>query len=170
MLSLFFCSDPTPPSGGDSCLSLINGWHLVRQETGDTVVTDRGGGLGRVEEGGGVAWAWPLSQDGEKCKRQRGIKERSKSERGRGRRDGGLLGSRGRTEEEGVKMRSNRDLDSKTPRHNRQGFTPREPPTPHSLHHSSSVKTITESGEERGGPVQGWTHLLPPCTVFGLSV
>lgn len=26
------------------------------------------------------------------------------------------------------KMRSNRDLDSKTPRHNRQGLTPHEPP------------------------------------------
>lgn len=51
---------------------------------------------------------------------------------------GGLLGSRGRTEEEGVKMRSNRDLDSKTARHNRQGFTPREPPSPPSLHLSQN--------------------------------
>lgn len=65
---------------------------------------------------------------------------KSESERGRGRSDGGLLGSRGRREEEGVKMRSNRDLDSKTPRHNRQGFTPREPPP---LQLFTSVKTIT---------------------------
>jgi len=41
----------------------------------------------------------------------------------------------------GDKMRSDRDLNSKTPRHNRQGFTPREPPHPQP---STSVKTITE--------------------------
>lgn len=45
-------------------------------------------------------------------------------------------------------MRSNRDLDSKTPRHNRQGFTPREPPQPLP---STSVKTITESRGAAGG-------------------
>lgn len=49
------------------------------------------------------------------------------------------------------KMRSNHDLDSKTPRHNRQGLTPREPPHPP---HSISVKTITENRTVEGDGAQ----------------
>lgn len=49
---LLFYSDPTPPSGEDSCLFLINGWHLVQRESGIMAVTDgklgRGGGRGCV--------------------------------------------------------------------------------------------------------------------------
>lgn len=55
---------------------------------------------------------------------------------------------RGREGGRREKMRSNRDLDSKTPRHNRLGFTPREPPRPHP---STSVKTITERRGAAGG-------------------
>ena len=53
-------------------------------------------------------------------------------------------GEEGGREGRREKMRSNRDLDSKTPRHNRQGLTPREPPHPQP---STSVKTITEREE-----------------------
>lgn len=49
-------------------------------------------------------------------------------------------------------MRSNRDLDSKTPRHNRQGLIQREPPHPfRPLLPSTSVKTITDRRGAAGG-------------------
>lgn len=49
-------------------------------------------------------------------------------------------------------MRSNRDLDSKTPRHNRQGLIQREPLHPfRPLLPSTSVKTITDRRGAAGG-------------------
>lgn len=41
--SLLSLLPPPPPSNGDSCLSLINAWHLARRERGDV----GGGGSGR---------------------------------------------------------------------------------------------------------------------------
>lgn len=55
-------------------------------------------------------------------------------------------------------MRSYRDLDSKTPRHNREGFTPREPPHPEP---STSVKTITQRRRAAGGERPG-SGMVPP--------
>lgn len=61
-------------------------------------------------------------------------------------------------------MRSNHDLDSKTPRQNRQGFTPHEPT--HSLPHPTTlVKTITERRTAPGGegPILG---IVPPHCIL----
>lgn len=76
---------------------------------------------------------------------------------------------RGGGEGGGEEMRSDRDLDSKTPRHNRQGLTPCEPP--HPPNPSTSVKTITERRGAAGGegPAAG-RGSTPRCTAFGLSI
>lgn len=66
-----------------------------------------------------------------------------------------------------MKMRSNRDLDSKTPRHNRQGFTPREPPHPPSppltpslhLSQNNNREQRSCSRSRRGAPGSG---MVPP--------
>lgn len=50
-------------------------------------------------------------------------------------------------------MKSDRDLDSKTPRHNRQGLTPHEPPRPKPLHLSQN------NNREERGPCLG---MVPP--------
>lgn len=104
---------PPPPSNGDSCLSLINAWHLVQRESGDM--------------GGGCLWSGCgtlVETVEERKKRQPGLKKWEVFGRGHHRRRG-----RGRRK----KMRSHGDLDSKTLRQKRQGLTPREPPHPVTL-------------------------------------
>ena len=53
-------------------------------------------------------------------------------------------------------MRSNRDLDSKTPRHNRQGLTPCEPPHPPTLHLRQNNNREERDCRRRWGLVWGW--------------
>lgn len=86
----------------------------------------------RIEACGGLGVSWWGGEDGwmgaALRSRQRGVKKAA------GIKEQGFLAAvtvkveerRGRVGRV-VKMRSNRDLDSKTPRHNRQGLTPREP-------------------------------------------
>lgn len=157
---LLSCSDPTPPSERGQLLipdkRLAFGAARDRRHGSDGW-GDRGMRRGKGLHGRSLSVETVRSEKG-----SGGLKSRG----GRGGRDGGLLGSQGRTEEEGAKMRSNRDLDSKTLRHNRQGFTPREPPP---LYHSTSVKTITQSRGKKG-PSTGMDRLLPLGSVFGLSI
>lgn len=58
--SLYFSSSP-PPSKGDSCLSLINAWHLAQRVEGRDAGEERGG----TREGRAV-WARHIGRDGEK--------------------------------------------------------------------------------------------------------
>lgn len=148
LLSVF---SSTPPSKGHSCLSLINAWHLVRQEKRETGVrggTRRGGRMGAAHQ----------SRRREVKKQQRlksrvfGSGQCKRGEEGRG------------------DLRSNHDLDSKTPRHNRQGLTRVNPLTPPTLLPSTSVKTITDRRGAAGGegPCLGMVpphHLSPPCVL-----
>lgn len=65
-------------------------------------------------------------------------------------------------------MRSNRDPDSKTLRHNRQGLTPREPPPPPTLHLSQNNNREERSCRRRGARFRDGS--TPPCSAFGLSI
>lgn len=100
--------------------------------------SEQRGGIERKERGGGGGWRL-----GGGVSVGRGTLARSKKSQS-GLRSvaflllwGGCSHCRSRE-----KMRSNHDLDSKTPRHNREGLTPHEPPHPAPL--LTSVKTITE--------------------------
>lgn len=59
------------------------------------------------------------------------------------------------------KMRSKRDLDSWAPRHNRQGFTPRELPLPFEPHLSQNNNREEELQEKTRGPVWGGRGMVP---------
>lgn len=146
---------PTPASYRDSCLSLINAWHLVQRERGD--MGGRGVGVGSSE------WVRHIGRDGEKQKKKAAwIQEM-----------GGFWQRSPPTRREGWELE---DEVSLWPRF--QDTQPEEAetypmwtPSPSHAHPSTSVKTITE---ERG-PVWGRFHpvvrrLRTPCCCSSAAV